>query len=70
MSTKDIPVNDQASAPAATCCGQRYCGAVEPAQVGKPIAATCMLCPASPTYWRRGTNEFADGQPQQPGAGR
>lgn len=44
---------DDDSGPAATCCGQKYCGASNPAQVGKPLAPTCQLCPASLSYWRK-----------------
>lgn len=35
------------SAPA-TCCGQRT-----PGQLGAPLVNACLLCPNSPTYWRR-----------------
>lgn len=47
------------AAPAAemTCCGQD--GTWSPKQ-GEPIAVSCMLCPSSPSYWRR---TRGDGQP-------
>ncbi|GGM22767.1 hypothetical protein ACFFX1_10925 [Dactylosporangium sucinum] len=44
---------DDESRPAGTCCGEKYCGAKNPAQAGKPLAPTCILCPRSPTYWRK-----------------
>lgn len=41
-----------------TCCGQR--GAF--AAAGGPLAPGCVLCPDSPTHWRRAENRD-DGQP-------
>jgi hypothetical protein len=42
---------------AATCCGQG--GAWAP-PAGQPVVIGCMLCPKSPTYWRKRADLYAD----------
>jgi hypothetical protein len=52
------PDQDRAAEP--NCCGKGGAWAPEP---GKPVVIGCMLCPASPTYWR---THRADGRPYAP----
>ncbi|MEV4539305.1 hypothetical protein AB0J82_36585 [Asanoa sp. NPDC049518] len=44
----------------ATCCGQDGTWSPKP---GSPVTAACLLCPRSPTYWRKSSTDPSVGEP-------